>query len=130
MSLSEKTFLQIPLQNALKLYNEEIVPRLSKKNKVIAISAAVALSLIYFIQDRILKPPRHLRHLPYLSYFGTLKSMWKGESIWDRQHRLHLPLIESENNNGLFLVRLFFNAINKNSLSFNFFFRNYQKTDG
>ncbi|KAI9345054.1 cytochrome P450 [Pilaira anomala] len=103
MSLSEKTFLQIPLQNSLKFYNEEIVPRLTKKNKVIAISAAVALSLIYFIQDRILKPPRHLRHLPYLSYFGTLKSLWKGESIWDRQHRLHLPLIESENNNGLFL---------------------------
>lgn len=104
ISLTENTFLQAPLQNAIQLYNQEIVPRLTKKNKVIAISAAVALSLVYFIQDRIMKPPRKLRHIPYLSYFDTLKSMWRNESIWDRSHRVHLPEIEAEGSKGLFMV--------------------------
>ncbi|KAI9345050.1 hypothetical protein BD770DRAFT_414056 [Pilaira anomala] len=34
---------------------------------MVTISAAVALSLIYFIQDRILKPSRKLRHISYIS---------------------------------------------------------------
>nr|BDB32861.1 cytochrome P450 monooxygenase [Thamnidium elegans] len=103
MSLTENTFLQVPLQNAIQLYNQEVVPRLTKKNKVIAISAAVALSLIYFIQDRIMKPPRKLRHIPYLGYFDTLRSMWRNESIWDRSHRVHLPAIEAKDSKGLFV---------------------------
>lgn len=106
MSLLENSFLKLPLQNATQLYNDEVVPRLTKKNKVIAISAAVALSIIYFIRDRVTKPPRKLRHIPYLSYFGVLKSMYSKESVRDRSARVHIPEINSENSNGLFLVNI------------------------
>lgn len=104
MSLLENTFLHIPLQHALQVYSQQVAPKLTKDNKCIAIGTAIALSLIYLIQDRILKPCRNLRHIPYLSYLGTLRSMLRDESIWDRSHRLHLPLIEAENSKGLFLV--------------------------
>ncbi|KAI9345051.1 cytochrome P450 [Pilaira anomala] len=103
MLLSENTFLQAPLQGAIQLYNKEIIPKLTKKNKVIAISAAVVLSLVYFIQDRILKPPRKLRHIPYTSFIGKLKSIWTGESRWDHGYRAHLPLIAKGKGKGLFL---------------------------
>ncbi|KAI9345055.1 cytochrome P450 [Pilaira anomala] len=103
MSLLENTFLHTPLQHVLKVYSQQVAPKLTKDNKFIAIGTAIALSLVYLIQDRILKPRRNLRHIPYLSYLGTLRSMLRDESIWDRSHRLHLPLIETENSKGLFL---------------------------
>lgn len=106
MSLLENSFLKLPLQNAIQLYSDEVVPRLTKRNKVIAISVAVALSFIYFIRDRVTKPPRKLRHIPYLSYFGVLKSMYSKESVRDRSARVHIPEINSENSNGLFLVNI------------------------
>ncbi|KAI8054841.1 cytochrome P450 [Thamnidium elegans] len=103
MSLLENSFLKLPLQNAIQLYGDEVVPRLTKRNKVIAIGTAVALSIIYFLRDRVTKPPRKLRHIPYLSYFGVLKSMYYKESVRDRSARVHIPEINSENSNGLFL---------------------------
>ncbi|KAI8059778.1 cytochrome P-450 cyp509A1 [Thamnidium elegans] len=50
-----------------------------------------------------MKPPRKLRHIPYLGYFDTLRSMWRNESIWDRSHRVHLPAIEAKDSKGLFV---------------------------
>lgn len=54
MSLLQKSFLKVPLQDAVMLYNNEIVPRLTKKNKVIAISVAIVMYLVYLVTDRIL----------------------------------------------------------------------------
>lgn len=75
MSLIQNSFLQAALQNAVSLYNNEIIPRLTKKNKTIAVNVAVALTLVYLIKDRFLKPPRQLYHIPYLGYFSAIKSM-------------------------------------------------------
>lgn len=105
MSLLQNTFLKVPLENALTLYSNEIVPRLTKKNKVISISVAVVLSLVYLIRDRVLKPPRNLRHIPYVSYFGVIKSTLFHESIWSRAYKVHLPEIDKKNH-GIFLVCL------------------------
>lgn len=107
MPILEKEYLKLPLHRAIQLYNQHIVPRLTKKNQAIAISTAITLSLVYYIQDRLLKPPRHLRHIPYAGLFSTLKSFWNRECFWDRAHKLHLPLIEAENSKGLFLVCLY-----------------------
>ncbi|KAI9345052.1 cytochrome P450, partial [Pilaira anomala] len=103
MLLTNYNFLQAPLQDVIQLYNKEIIPKLTKKNKVIAISAAVVLSLAYFIQDRVLKPPRKLRHIPYISFIGKLKSIWMGESRWDHGYKAHFPLIAKGKGKGLFL---------------------------
>lgn len=42
--LLQNSFLEAPLNDALSLYQNEIVPRLTKKNKAIAIGVAVTLS--------------------------------------------------------------------------------------
>lgn len=104
MSPLENSFLKVPLQTIVQLYSNEIAPRIPKNNKLVSISAAVILSLVYLIIDKA-KPPRKLRHLPYISLFCILKSTYYKESVRDRCHRVHIPIIESENSNGLFLVR-------------------------
>jgi hypothetical protein len=106
MSLLQNSSLEVPLQNAIELYNKEIVPRLTKKNKVIAISAAVALSLVYMIKERVLKPPRKLRHIPYISYWDTIQSIFRGDSVWDRAYNVYLPLVDSADNKGVFTVHI------------------------
>jgi hypothetical protein len=105
-SLQQNKFLEVPLQNAITLYNNEVVPRLTKKNKVIAISVAVALSLVYIIRDRVFKPPRNLRHIPYFGYFSVIKSLMNGESIFDRGYKYNVPHADCKNSNGLYLVNV------------------------
>ncbi|GAA5814314.1 hypothetical protein MFLAVUS_007808 [Mucor flavus] len=87
MSFLKNTFLQLPLNNAVEIYNSKAVPHLIKKNKIIAISVAVAISLFYIIRDQVFKPPRNLRHIPYFGYFSILKSIIKNESLFDRGKR-------------------------------------------
>jgi hypothetical protein len=104
MSLTHSSFLQAPLTAILDFYSKIIVPKLTQKNKVTAISAAIALSIVYIIRDRVLKPPRKLRHIPYHTYFNVLTSIIKNESYWDRSYRHTLPQIDSPESNGIYLV--------------------------
>lgn len=70
---------------------------------MISISIAVALSFIYVITDRLLKPPRNLRHIPYISYLDLIKSTVMREPIWNRLYRVHLPEVDKKNHR-IFLV--------------------------
>ncbi|KAI8647570.1 cytochrome P450, partial [Parasitella parasitica] len=97
-------FLQVPLQSTVEMY-QQIVPHLTKKHKAVAISTAVALSLIYVIQDRYFKPPKNIRHIPYQGYLDVIRSSITKESYPDRANRILLPIINSQSNNGLY-VRL------------------------
>nr|BDB32877.1 cytochrome P450 monooxygenase [Thamnidium elegans] len=94
MSL-QSGFLQVPLKNAIEIYINEVIPRLTKKNKVIGISVAIFMSLILLIRDRVFKPPRNLRHIPYFGYYSLIKSIASGESLYDRSMRVHVPLVNS-----------------------------------
>ena len=105
--IESNILLQGPLQKAIKLYHKDIVPLLTKKNKTIAISTAVAIYLIYFIRDRYFKPPKNIRHIPYQDYFDFVKSLIIKESHWDRAYKVLLPVIDSETNPGLFVVYIF-----------------------
>ena len=105
--IKNNTFLQEPLQKAIEIYQQDVVPRLTKKNKTIAISTAVAISLIYFIRDKYFKPPKNIRHISYQGYFDVIKSIIIKESYWDRAYRLSLPTIDSETNNGLYVVYIY-----------------------
>lgn len=102
--IKNNAFLQAPLQRAIEIYQQQVVPRLTKKNKTIGIAAAVTLTLIYLIRDRVLKPPRNIRHIPYQGYFDFIKSIYQKETYWDRAHRWTLPHIDSESSNGLYVV--------------------------
>jgi hypothetical protein len=102
--IENNTFLQEPIQKAFEIYQKNIVSRLTKKNKTIAISTAVAISLIYFIRDRYFKPPKNIRHIPYQGYFDVYKSLLTKESYTDRAHRISIPTVDSKTSNGLFVV--------------------------
>lgn len=86
------------------VYKNQVIPRLTKKNKFISIAVAVALSVAYLIGEMILKPPRNLRHIPYVGYFSIIKSMIINESKWNRAYRVHLAEIDKPNHKGLLLV--------------------------
>lgn len=91
----QNTFLQVPLRETLTLYNEKVVPRLTQKNKAIGLGVAAIMTLIYIIRDRVFKPPKNVRHIPYLGYFNVIKTFIKGESLFDRGYRVHVPKIDS-----------------------------------
>jgi hypothetical protein len=103
MSLLQHPLLEKPLNNLNEFYLQEIVPRLTKKNKVIAITAAIVFLFSYKV-NQVLRPPRRLRHLPHQGYFDFLASLFKRESPLERAQRYSLPLLSSEENNGLYLV--------------------------
>jgi hypothetical protein len=65
-SILQNRYIQEQLNLATTLYNEYILPRLTKKNQTIAISTAVAISLVYLIREKILKPPK--KASPYSLY--------------------------------------------------------------
>ncbi|KAI8982296.1 cytochrome P450 [Mycotypha africana] len=91
---------------AANLVRDAIVKTLqttaTKKQKAIGIVAAILVSC-YIIRDRILKPPKSLRHLRYEGFFQVLKSIFNNESYWDRAHRSILPIINKEDENGLYV---------------------------
>ncbi|CEP08816.1 hypothetical protein [Parasitella parasitica] len=89
----------------IEVYQHQVIPRLTKKNKAVAISTAVALSLIYVIRDRYFKPPKNIRHLPYQGYLDVFRSSITNEPYPDRAKRVLLPIIDSQSNNGIY-VRL------------------------
>lgn len=105
-SILQNPFLQEQWNLAIALYNDKVVPNSTKKNRVIAISAAVTFAIAYLIRDRVLQPPRKLRHIPYIGYFSVLKSLFTGESFWDRAYRVRIPRVESEGSKGFYLVRI------------------------
>lgn len=104
MSLLQNEFLKVPFENALHLINKELIPRLTKKNKSIAISVAVAMSVVYFLTE-LVKPPKKLRHIPYINHLGAVWSSLVYESVWDRAYRVHLPELTKKEHPGLFMVR-------------------------
>jgi hypothetical protein len=103
MSLIQNTFLQVPFQQLTEVYYEQVVPRLTKKNKVIAITAAIFL-LVSSKLNALLRPPRKLRHIPYQGFFSYFVSLITDDSILERSQRYALPTVNSEENNGMYLV--------------------------
>ncbi|GAA5814312.1 hypothetical protein MFLAVUS_007806 [Mucor flavus] len=101
-SLLENNYFQVQLTGIVKLYSGDVLPRLNKKNTVILIGSAVALSFAYIIRDNLFKPPKNLRHIPYFGYFSVIKSVVVGQSLFDRGYRTHVPFADSRRD-GLYL---------------------------
>lgn len=93
--ITSKELLNKSVQKVVAFFNNEVTPRLNKKNKVIGVSVAVALTLVYIIRDRVFKPPKDIRHIPYLGYLSVIKSLYKGDSLFDRGYKVNIPLLNS-----------------------------------
>ena len=80
------------------------VPLTIRKNKKLAISTAIALYFAYWIRKSTL-PPKHLRHIPHVSYFTFVASLINGHSYISRAKSVHLPFLY-KTNMGMYLVSL------------------------
>jgi hypothetical protein len=103
MEIIQQTLESPLVKNITEIYSNEIVPRLTKRNKVIAISAAIFLMVSYKISN-VIHPPRKLRHIPHMGYFDFLSTFLKKEHMLQRSQIFALPLVNSEGSNGLYLV--------------------------
>lgn len=111
LSQMSSSLLRTTFDQFYDVYNQYIVPRLTKRNKSIAISTAIAVSLYFYLES--FKPPKKLRHIPYQHYFSSLKAALRGETFIQQTEEFRLPLINSPGNNGIYMVT--------NALSFFFF---------
>ncbi|KAI8883547.1 cytochrome P450 [Backusella circina FSU 941] len=102
MSILPSSFLEVPLKQLNEAYYEQIVPKLTKKNKAVAV-VAVAFLVVFSKLNTLLRPPRKLRHIPYQGFFSYLVSLAKDKSILQRSQRYGLPKVDSEENNGIYL---------------------------
>jgi hypothetical protein len=80
-----------------------ISPHTRKKAGVISVSAAVFLTLLYSVIQKINRPPKALRHLPYVGYLSFLKYVFKDELFETYSKELIMPLLKKESN-GVYMV--------------------------
>ncbi|KAI8359149.1 cytochrome P450 [Blakeslea trispora] len=91
------------IQYLIDLYHTHIATRLTKKSKNIGVGTAVIITLLYYIHNRILKPPKELRHIPYQTYYSFFGSVLRKESLRDLYRRDILPAFDHEKNDGIYL---------------------------
>ncbi|KAI9360255.1 cytochrome P450 [Pilaira anomala] len=103
MSLIHSILTQEKLDRAITLYDQHVVPRMTHKNKVIAISTAITLSIVVLFREKILKPPRKLRHIPHINPLSIFRSILTSETYWGRSYRKFLPLVDAPEHKGLYL---------------------------
>lgn len=96
--------LQFAFNNVFSLFMKKAVPRLIKRNKLVAISTAFVLFIIYLFKEKVMKPPKNLRHIPHIGYFSIFRTVITGESFWDRTYRVIIPFVDTLKTNGLYLV--------------------------
>lgn len=80
------------------------LPRIkSNKKTVVSISAAVTVSLLGRYVYRLLTvPPKQFKGLPCITYIDLIKSILRGDRIYDQRKQLALPLLDKAN--GVFVV--------------------------
>ncbi|KAI8881514.1 cytochrome P450 [Backusella circina FSU 941] len=101
MDTLQSSYLEVSFKNLTNIYNSEIVLRLTKRNKIVAISAAIILIISYKINN-IIRPPRKLLHIPHQGFFNFFLNLLRNEPTIQRAQRYSLPLINSKNSNGLY----------------------------
>lgn len=83
------------------------LPRIKDNKKtIVSISAAVTMSLLARHVYRVLTvPPKQFDGLPCITYIELVKSILRGERIYDQRKQLALPLLDKAN--GVFVVSIF-----------------------
>lgn len=92
------------LERVTELYEKHILPRLNtKEGRVTAISSAVAVTVLYLAYDRLIKPPRALRHIPRVSYYKFVEAAVKRIPFPIYTKENVIPLLE-QSESGVYLV--------------------------
>jgi hypothetical protein len=97
------SFLFAFIKSARSVFTFKTRAEISRKNNVIFFSFALFMMLIYNIH-KVITPPKNLRHLPYVTYYNMIKSLLKGESFTDIAKHTTIPMINSSDSKGLYLV--------------------------
>ncbi|KAI9306770.1 cytochrome P450 [Cunninghamella echinulata] len=84
------------VNNIIIKIKEEWFKKKADKNTTVTIGAAVALVVLYSIYDKVAKPPRKLRHLPYINFFSYYKLLMRGEPYSTISKQLTIPLLNSK----------------------------------
>lgn len=114
MLLKPGSVVETSLQTVLDFYQKFIVPNATRRNKTLSLSLAVSLYLIYYVREHVLKPPKNLRHIPYVGYFDLIKSVFNKQSFADMEYKFTIPLINAEGSNqSVFLVTNKFSCTKK-----------------
>ena len=74
-----------------------------KANQGISLLVFVLFYIAYGM-NKILFPPKKLRHIPHVSYLGAAYSLLNDKSYVTRAETVHLPFVY-KNNLGIYLVR-------------------------
>ena len=100
------------MDNLLNFFKDYIVPVL-KQNKRSITTASAAIYILYIIYQKINKPPKKLRHIPYVPGFDTLKSFYNKESLDDVTDKTSIPLV-LKTEHGLYQVSMFIIVVGRN----------------
>ncbi|KAI8328859.1 cytochrome P450 [Choanephora cucurbitarum] len=87
-------------QHQFNFWIHRILPQLRKKTGVISVGAAVILTLLYNTLQKFNRPPKQLRHLPYISYFTFLKYSFRDALFETFSKEMTMPLVRS---NGIYM---------------------------
>jgi hypothetical protein len=95
MSILQKDFLNIPFLKQSIVINK----------KVLSITAASSfiLFLVYGI-DKLVRPPKNLRHIPYQNFFQFCTALLKNESIMERSRYYSQKYLDIKDSTGLYVV--------------------------
>ncbi|CAO3627225.1 unnamed protein product [Cunninghamella echinulata] len=93
------------IKDLLSKLQNNLVNKRSPKSTTISIGLVVALVLSYYIYDKLAKPPRNLRHIPYINSFIYLKSLLKGESYNTISSKLGLPLLNLNKHHEMYMKK-------------------------
>ncbi|KAI8877924.1 cytochrome P450 [Backusella circina FSU 941] len=97
MSIIKNYFLNTPFLKQLQLIS-------TNKKKVISVTAASSfiLFLIYSV-NKLVRPPKNLRHIPYQSFFQFCVALLKNESIMERSRYYSQKYLDKKGSTGLYM---------------------------
>lgn len=114
--------MSVVVNSVLDFYQKVILPKATRRNKALSLSLVISLYLVYYVREHILKPPKHLRHIPYIGYFDLIKSVLNKKSFADMEYQFTLPSINAEGSTqSVFLVDIIITLLGMINLKFDTF---------
>ncbi|ORY96311.1 cytochrome P450 [Syncephalastrum racemosum] len=90
------------MDTILQLYEYYVLPlagrtdKALRKHKKISIGLAVALTTVYIITQKMLKPPKALRQVPYVSTLPYLRARYNGQPLSEVVEKYTMPVALKE----------------------------------
>ncbi|KAI8085855.1 cytochrome P450 [Gilbertella persicaria] len=83
--------------NRLEAWMQLVSPQIRKRAGIISVSTAVILTLLYTTIQKFNRPPKQLRHLPYVSYLSFLKYCFRDDLFETYSKQVCMPLLKESN---------------------------------